>query len=183
MSPETPPAAAIEPTPVLEPGPRSIRAIAAIVFIAIAAGCAWGLFEMLNRIEQSGEEYLRWGQVLRWSTLGACLVVAAGSTFLWDIPHPGLRRSCRFAAVVAALSLFLALGPVPGGYLAGLLLMIAAARFAVAALPPVGGLFRPKLGLFPLRLSLASAIAAFLCAAAALCAIKLNGLGWAHGID
>lgn len=164
-------------------GSRALRAVGAMILTAAAAVGAWMVFRSLDRIEQSGEEYQRWGGALRWCTMGACIVVAACSVFMWDIEYRGLRAACRFGAIAAALSLLLALGPVPGGFLAGLLLMIAAARFAVAALTPTAEFLRAVNRNLPMRICAAAAIAAFLCASAAMCAMKLNGLGWAFGVD
>ncbi len=182
---------AAEQTKVPAPAPaaasgfecRMLRAMASVLLVAAAAAGAWGVFVALDRIEQSGQEYLRWGQILKWSTLACSIVVAAAGVFAWDIEPRALRSPFRFAAIVAAVSMLLAFGPVPAGYGAGLLLMIAAARFTVAALFPVGTLVRPRVATHRMRLHAAAAVGAFLCATAAMCAMKLNGLGWAYGID
>jgi len=134
-------------------------------------------------IETSPEEYQRWGETLRWSAFSSCLIVAAAAVLNWDHHHPAFRRSCRFAAVAAGFSMLLAFGPVPAGYLASLLLMIAAARFAAAALSPLGKLFRTTFAPLAMKLAAVTSALAFLCTAAAMCAMKLNELGWANALD
>jgi hypothetical protein len=66
---------------------------------------------------------------------------------------------------------------------AGLVLLIAAARLALAALTPIACLVRPGLAVPSYGLILAAAITAFAASSGALLALKRDGLGWAFGVD
>ena len=93
------------------------------------------------------------------------------------------RRAARFGACVALVCLLFIGSPVPFGYLAGVLLMIAAGRFAIVALHPAASALFRSLRPLPLQVALTSAFAAGCGVASALLAIKGDGLGWAFGVD
>lgn len=182
--PPSPESAVLPATSEGQPRRRILLSIAAsLIGVCAAVAASAGLLQLLVSIETSPEEYQRWGATLRWSAFSACIFVAGAGVLNWDHPVSAFRRSCRFAAITGGLSMLLAFGPVPGGYLAGLCLMIAAARFAAAALSPLGDLLRTPSSPFTTKLAVASSALAFLCTAAAMFAMKFNELGWANAID
>jgi hypothetical protein len=171
------------PEPAVQTPSRYITAGIAVLAVAAAIFASFMTFQVLNSLENSPEDYKVYGERITLMAFVATLGVAAAGALGWQHPRPIFGRAFRFAALAGLVALVCSGCPVPGGMVAGSVLLIAAARLFVAALTPIACLVRPQIDVPPSSVVLAAALTAFAASAGALLALKRDGLGWAFGID